>query len=74
MVQYGFIKEGILPWVMMKVLMSVVRRESESVWKSDEGLANPIVTFPIKKKINTGLFINGKHKIYILSNGSIGFY
>jgi len=39
--------------------------ERESVWKSDEDFANPIVTFPIKKRINTKLFIDGKHELYI---------
>jgi len=38
-----------------------MRRESKSVWKSDEDLANPIMTFPIKKR---KLFIDGKHEIY----------
>jgi len=28
-------------------------------------LANPIMTFPIKKRINTELFINGKYELYI---------
>jgi len=30
-----------------------------------EILANPKVTFPIKKRINTELFIDGKHELYI---------
>jgi len=35
------------------------------MWKSDEDLPNPIVTFPIKKRINTELFIDGKHELYV---------
>jgi len=27
--------------------------------------ANPIMTFPIVKRINTELFIDGKHELYI---------
>jgi len=42
-----------------------VRIESKGVWKSGEDLANPIVTFPIKKRINTELFIDWKHELYI---------
>jgi len=30
-----------------------------------EDLANPMMTFPIKKRINTDLFIDGKHELYI---------
>jgi len=30
-----------------------------------EDLANPITTFPIKKRINNDLFIDGKHELYI---------
>jgi len=28
-------------------------------------LANPIMTFPIKKRINSELFIDGKYELYI---------
>jgi len=40
--------------------MSAMWRESESVSKSAEDLNNPI-----KKRINTELFINGKYELYI---------
>jgi len=33
--------------------------------KSDEDLANPIMSFPIKKRINTELFIDGKYELYV---------
>jgi len=36
-----------------------------SEWKSGDALAIPIVAFPIKKRINTELFIEGKCKLYI---------
>jgi len=42
------------------------------VWKSVEDLKNPISDLPIKKRINTELFIDGKHKLYIHKGGSIG--
>jgi len=35
------------------------------VQKSDEDLVNPIMTFPIKERINTALFIDGKYELYI---------
>jgi len=30
------------------------------VWKSDGDFANPIMTFPMKKRINTELLIDGE--------------
>jgi len=33
--------------------------KSMKIWQ------NPVVTFPIKKRINTELFIDGKHELYI---------
>jgi len=33
--------------------------KSVKIWQS------PIMTFPIKKRINTELFIDGKHELYI---------
>jgi len=40
--------------------------ERESVEESDQDSVNPIMmTFPIKKRINTELFIHGKPELYI---------
>jgi len=36
---------------------------------------NPIMTFSIRKRIDTGLFIDGKHELYIhkgIDQGMIG--
>jgi len=35
------------------------------VQKSGRDHENPIMTFPIKKTINTELFVDGKEKLYI---------
>jgi len=53
-------------YVIVISIMSAVRwydGESESVWKSDKDLhsGNPIMTFPIRKRINTELCIDEKH-------------
>jgi len=50
--------------LQLPIIMSAVRIESESVWKSDKDLVNPIVTCLIKKRINTELFIGEKHELY----------